>query len=186
MVLARFCAVSLTFASLIMMSACTYVDRTYDDFFNNPISSTQSMPKGYTYQDDTPLSSPAPSSPWDKSAAITDSESIGTQNAAWQGAAFELVDKMETNLPKDGTPLNLLPVKQGIMKGSKDNALDHHLRQVLLQKGYNLTTIPDAGLQVTYKVEKSKTPKTYDLTASILDKEGKAVSVATVPAVIPK
>lgn len=184
MALARFYTVSLVLGSLLALSACTYVDRTTDTPLRNSVFSTQSMPKGYRYQDDTPLSTPAPSSPWDKSAVIADSEHIGAQNAAWQGAVFELVDKMEPNLPKDGTPLNLSSEKYAVMKGAKDNALDHYLRQALIQKGYNLTSIPDAGLKITYKTETAKTPKIYHLTTSILDKEGQAISVVTVPAVL--
>jgi hypothetical protein len=148
--------------------------------------SPQYMPKGYTYQDDTPLSSPAPSSPWNKSVVIDNTENIGAQTAAWQGAVYELLDKLEVTLPKDGTPLNLTSESNSLLTGGRDASLDHYLRQALLQKGYNLTTIPDAGLQVTYKTEKSKMPKMIDLVAKILDGEGKVSSVAMVTAAFPQ
>jgi hypothetical protein len=148
--------------------------------------STQFMPKGYKYQDDTPLSSPAPSSPWDKSAVISNTENISAQTAAWQGAVYELLEKLEPNLPKDGTPLNLTAAGYGLMKEEKDNSLDHYLRQVLLQKGYNLTTIPNAGLHINTQIEKSKAPRMYDLIATIMDAEGKEKSVTTVTAAFPQ
>ncbi len=174
-----------------MLSACTNIDQTFGTSYRNSVFSTQSVPKGYKYQDDTPLSTPAPSSPWIKYAVINDTENIGTQTAAWQGAVYELVDQMETNLPKDGTPLNLFSGHYSLMRGEKDNALDHYLRQVLIQKGYNLTTIPDAGLQIAYKADavmdtKTKNTRTYNLSASILDKDGKASFTASIPAVLPE
>lgn len=156
--------------SILLLSAC----------------SMQAMPKGYKYQDDTPLSSPAPSSPWNKTIVINNTENISAQTAAWQGAVYELLEKLEPNLPKDGTPLNLSSDRYSFMKGAKDNSLDHYLRQALLQKGYNLTTIPDAGLHIIYLVERSKSPKMYDLIATIMDAKGKEKSVATVTAAFPQ
>jgi hypothetical protein len=180
MVLPRIYAVSFALMTLLSLSACS----NSGGGSGTPVFSAQSMPKGYTYQDDTPLSSPQPSSPWKKSAEISNTENIGAQNAAWQGAVFELVDKMDPNLPKDGTPINLSPEEYSIMDGAIDNAFDHYLRQAFIQKGYNLTSIPDAGLQITYKTETAKTPRTYNLTTSILDKEGKPALVTTIPAVL--
>lgn len=177
MVLPRIYAVFVAFGALFLLSACSYVERGTGVSF-------QSMSKGYTHQDNTPLSSPAPSTPWDKAAEINDTENLGAQNAAWQGAAFELVDKMSVHLPKDGTPLNLSSAKYSVLKGSNDNSLDHYLRQALIQKGYNLTSIPDAGLKITYKTEKTKTPRTYNLITTILDKEGEPLTVTTLPAVL--
>lgn len=177
MVLPRIYAVSIALGTLLMLPSCSYVERGSG-------ASYQSMPKGYTYQDDTPLSSPAPSTPWDKTAEIIDTEKLGEQNAAWQGAAFELVDKMSPNLPKDGTPLNLSSEKYSVLKGAMDNSLDHYLRQALIQKGYNLTSFPDAGMKITYKVETTKIPRTYNLITTILDKEAEPLFVTTVPAVL--
>lgn len=184
MVFPRIYAVSIALGALLMLPACSYIEHGSGASFKNPVFSTQSMPKGYSYQDDTPLSSPAPSSPWDKSVVIKNTEDIGFQNAAWQGAVFELVDKMSPNLPKDGTPLNLSSEKYSVLKGATDNSLDHYLRQALIQKGYNLTSIPDAGIKITYKAETTKIPRTYNLITTILDKEEKPLFVTTIPAVL--
>lgn len=170
MVSHRFLSLSLAFVSLVALSACA----------------AQSLPKGYRYQDDTPLSSPQPSSPWDEKAVIHDTEKMSTNTAAWQGAVFELVDKLELHLPKDGTPLNITAEK-GLLKGDLDNnALDHYLRQTLIQRGYNLTTIPNAGLVLSHKVAKAKLPKTYDISVSVLDAKGKAMVTESVAAVLPE
>ena len=170
MVFNRPLSLSLAFASLLALSACA----------------AQSYPKGYRYQDDTPLSSPQPSSPWDDKAVIHDTEKMATNTAAWQGAVYELVDKLEPHLPKDGTPLNIT-AENGLLKGdTSNNALDHYLRQTLIQRGYNLTTISNAGLILSHKVKKAKLPKTYDISVSVLDAKGRPVATETVPAVLPE
>lgn len=182
MVFSRFLSLSVACASLFVLSACTSVDDVPSSTVRSTFLSTQSMGKGYKYQDDTPLSSPAPTSPWVKSAVIQDTEKMAAQNAAWQGAVFELVDKMEVNLPKDGTPLNLASKAS---QNAQNASLDHYLRQALIQRGYNLTTTPDGGLPMNYKVEKTKAERTYNISMSILDAKGKVTATQVVPAVLP-
>lgn len=171
--------------AVLSLSACTSVDDMPTSNTRNNFLATQSMPKGYRHQDNTPLSSPQPSSPWVNSAVIHDTDKMSSSTAAWQGAVYELVSKMEPHLPKDGTPLNLSSTKDGILGGADNNTLDHYLRQALIQSGYNLTTIPDAGLQLSHHVAKSKTEKTYNIGMTILDPKGKAVVTEIVPAVLP-
>lgn len=157
--------------SLSTLSACT-ADNT-----------PQWMARGYTYEDNTPLSSPVVSSPWDQDIVITDTDHLTANVAAWQGAVYELVAAIEPHLPKDGTPINLSAVDAG---SSQNMALDHYLRQILVQKGYNLTTVPDAGLLMTSEVkEVPKQDGAYALTASFVDKDGKALSSSSVNAALP-
>jgi len=183
MVFSRFLSLSaICVASLGLLSACTSVDNVPGSTVRSTLLSTQSMGKGYRYQDNTPLSSPAPSSPWVNSAVIHDTEAMSAQNAAWQGAVFELIDKMDANLPKDGTPLN---ITSKLGQNANDASLDHYLRQALIQRGYNLTTVPDAGLKISSKVEKSKTERTYNISMTILDTKGKVLANQTTPAVLP-
>ncbi len=182
----QFSVLALASIAVLSLSACTSVDDMPRSNTRSNFLSTQSMPKGYRYQDNTPLSSPQPSSPWVNSAVIHDTDKMSSSTAAWQGAVYELVAKMEPHLPKDGTPLNMAPIKDG---SPDNNTLDHYLRQALIQRGYNLTTIPDAGLQLSHQVAKSKTDKTndktYNISMSVLDLEGKAVATEIVPAVLP-
>jgi len=166
MIPVRFYALSVVISSLFLTTGC---------------SSTQSMPNGYTYNDNTPLSSPAPSRPWSKNAVLNDTEAMGTNTAAWQGAVYELIDQLKAQLPKDGTPLNLSNVETGL-----DNSLDHHLRQALIQKGYNLTTQPDAGLRLVQNIKKDKAVDTYIISSFIMNKDDKALFIASISAVIPQ
>ncbi len=186
MVTNRFFFLSYTLTALLTLSACTTVDSVPNDTIRRTMLSTQSMGKGYGYQDGTPLSSPAPSSPWVKSAVITDTEKMATSTAAWQGAVYELVSQLEPILPKDGTPLNLTSDEFGLMVNVDNTTLDHYLRQSLIQHGYNLTTIPDAGLHLTHKVEAAKIPRTYNISVAILGAKGKPVHTETVLAVLPE
>lgn len=155
--------------SLCVLSACTTG--------NTP----QWFPKGYVYQDTTPISSPAPSTPWDNDAKISDTENMSSNAAAWQGAVYELVAAMEPNLPKDGTPLNLSTDSNS----AHNTALDHYLRQALMAKGYNLTTLPKTGTMVISAAEETKTKGSYLLKTSVKDVKGKVTSKSAVTAVLP-
>ncbi|HPQ50641.1 MAG: hypothetical protein KDJ26_04175 [Alphaproteobacteria bacterium] len=121
-------------AALFTLSACAQQ------------SPNQWIPRGYSYQDNTPLSSPAPSSPWLKEAEIQDTEKLAASTAAWQGAIFELVDGIQSALPVDGSPVN---VKALPPVTNQDLALDHYVRQALIQKGLTLTTTQGIGLTLT-------------------------------------
>lgn len=186
MVLNRFSLLLSGLTALMTLSACTTVDTVPNDTVRRTMLSTQSMGKGYGYQDSTPLSSPAPSSPWVKSAVMSDTEKMAAGTAAWQGAVYELVSQLEASLPKDGTPLNLTSEDTGLMVDVNNATFDHYLRQSLIQRGYNLTTVPDAGLHLTHKVQKAKTPRTYNISVTILDAKGKPVHTEMVPAVLPE
>jgi hypothetical protein len=182
----RLFALSMAFSSLFAVSACTSVDTVPNSVIRSTMLSTQSFPKGYKYQDDTPISTPAPSSPWVKSAVISDTEKMSSNTAAWQGAVYELVAKMQANLPKDGTPINLSSSGYSLLTSADSNSLDHYLRQALIQNGYNLTTVPDAGLKVVHHVERAKTPKTYNISMSVLDPKGNVLGMQSVAAVLPQ
>lgn len=170
MPLNRFFLLSLG-TSLLVLSACA------------PQGATQWMPKGYTYQDNTPLSSPAPSSPWLDEAVINDTEKLASNTAAWQGSVYELVALLEPTLPKDGTPLRLEPVSP---ISAHDMALDHYLRQTLVQKGYNLTTTSNAGMVLTYDATGPDKEGSYLLTVSFPPIAGQVqTSAASIHAVLP-
>ncbi|HNQ92326.1 MAG TPA: hypothetical protein PKI93_05275 [Alphaproteobacteria bacterium] len=121
-----------------------------------PQGPNQWMPKGYTYQDNTPLSSPAPSSPWLKEAEIKDTEKLAASTAAWQGATFELIDGLSAVLPSDGSPINVETVAPVT---NQDLALDHYTRQALMQKNMTLTTTKGIGLTMKLNVEPLSKPE---------------------------
>lgn len=100
---------------------------------------TQWMPNGYRYQDDTPVSSPAPSRPWRDNLAHPDLEKIGDRTAAWQGAVYELISPLPQIIPPSSSPVTLVP-----KSSNAENAeLDHYLRQGLLSYGYTVNPSPD-------------------------------------------
>lgn len=122
--------------SLIALSACS------------PRETTQYMPKGYRYQDNTPLSSPAPSSPWKAERVITNPEVISSNIAAWQGAAYELIEGLQQYFPQDGTPIGFATWKKD--PTAQNNALDHYLRQAMMQKGLPMNTKDNTGYVLVY------------------------------------
>lgn len=130
MVSSFFSRVTLFGGSLLALAACA------------PVGTPGWMPNGYRFQDNTPLSSPAPSRPWVDEAVIHDTEKLASNTAAWQGAVFELVEKISPSLPMDGSPLYL---QEPVVKTAQNQALDHYLRQALMQKGFTLTTTPGFG-----------------------------------------
>lgn len=120
-------------ASLALLAAC---DSTF---------ATNWVPVGYKYQDDTPITTPAPSKPWLNDAVITNTDGISANTAAWQGAVFELIDKMSATVPA-GPVVLVARAPQTAQK----QAFDHYLRQTLTQRGYTISTNPKAGTVVTY------------------------------------
>lgn len=120
-------------AGVLGLAACT------------PQGPNQWMPRGYTYQDDTPLSSPAPSSPWLKEAELKNTDHMSANHAAWQGAVYEIVDQLDGGLSertKLGAPAIFIAAEPPVT--NHDQALDYYLRQALIQKGYKLSPLADA------------------------------------------
>jgi hypothetical protein len=107
---------------------------------------TSFLPTGYTYDDDTPITSPKPTQPWMDEAVITDTEALGANVAAWQGAVFELVDKLSLKLPA-GQPLALAVVQPVT---AQKQALDHYLRQALIQRGITIVPQEASAALITY------------------------------------
>lgn len=105
-----------------------------------PQGPNQWMPRGYTYQDDTPLSSPAPSSPWLKEAELKNTDRMSANNAAWQGAVYEIVDQIETILQEHE---NVVSISGQQPMSTHDLAFDYYIRQALIQKGYKINTFSD-------------------------------------------
>ena len=122
-------------AALALLSAC---DSTF---------ATNWMPVGYTYQDDTPITTPAPSRPWLNDAVITSTDGLSSSTAAWQGAVFELVDKLSPTVPPG--PVVLVAREP---QTAQKQAFDHYLRQTLTQRGYTISTIAGSGPTITYDV----------------------------------
>lgn len=121
-------------ASLLMLAGCS-----------SPFA-TSFLPTGYTYDDDTPITSPKPTQPWMDEAVITDTEALGANVAAWQGAVFELVDKLSLKLPA-GQPLALAVVQPVT---AQKQALDHYLRQALIQRGITIVPQEASAALITY------------------------------------
>ncbi len=108
---------------------------------------TQWMPNGYRYQDETPLSSPAPSRPWVKEAARPNLNKLADNTAAWQGAVYELINP----LPGSGlSKVQPLTLRTRAPTYPADGAFDHFLRQGLISYGYQLADAGQAGPTVTY------------------------------------
>ncbi|HOO50438.1 MAG TPA: hypothetical protein PLK94_04020 [Alphaproteobacteria bacterium] len=181
----------LVSASLTTLSACT------------PQISNQWVPKGYSYQDSSQITSPIPSSPWIEEAEIKDTNKLADNTAAWQGAVFELVDGLSTVLPTDGTAINIITTAPVT---NQDLALDHYVRQALIQKNITLTTTADMGsilnidsqpLTNQAALDKAKSLDTftyvedmdlkgfYLLTASLKDGSGLVVGESASVGVLP-
>ncbi len=142
----RFPAALFCTASLLMLAGCS-----------SPFA-TSFLPTGYTYDDDTPITSPKPTQPWIDEAVITDTEALGANVAAWQGAVFELVDKLSLKLPA-GQPVALAVVQPVT---AQKQALDHYLRQALIQRGITIVPQEAAAALITYDalpLEKGDTHK---------------------------
>lgn len=132
----RLRTVLLSCSALMALTAC------------DPGLPTNWIPHGYKYQDDSPVTTPAPTQGWVNSSVITDTEGIAASTVAWQGAVFELTDKLSAGLPPGSGPL-VLQARQPAGTAQKQ-ALDHYLRQALIQRGYQLSTVPGSGTLVTY------------------------------------
>jgi hypothetical protein len=141
-------------AALLLLTAC------------EPPFATNWMPVGYTYQDDTPITSPAPSKPWLKDAVIKDTEALATNTAAWQGAVFELVDKISAKVPAASGPIALKALEPNT---TQKQTLDHYLRQGLIQRGYTVATTSAApGPVLTYDILNLSNPSVRDWTVKTL------------------
>ena len=119
--------------SLLVLSACV---------------SPNWVPKSYTYQDSTPLSSPAPSAPWYSkihfnAARHTQYESL------WRSIAQVVHDKIVARNPA-GTVISLR--QEGVLI-PQEESLDHFLRQALLQSGYTFTSDPKAPIVTFFDIE---------------------------------
>lgn len=121
--------------------------------------STNWLASGYTHDDDSPITSPRPSQPWDSSAEIKDTEILATNTAAWQGAVFELVDKLLPGLPA-GQPLALQT--EGAVTAQKQ-AMDHYLRQALLRHGVTVTSPGASAATLVYNVRPLGNDEVYAL-----------------------
>jgi hypothetical protein len=126
----------LMMAGIVTLTACSH----------EPFS-TQWMPNGYHYQDNTPLSSPAPSRPWLKEAARPDMNKLADNTAAWQGAVYELINPLpQLVLPQAA----LVTLKARAPAYPADGAFDHFLRQGLMSYGYTLADAGQAGPILVY------------------------------------
>ncbi len=109
---------------------------------------TQYMANGYRYNDDTPLSSPAPSRPWLDEAEDPSIENLADNTAAWQGAVYELINPLPASLPPSSGPVTLVTTPPAYIG---DKPFDHYLRQGLISYGYRVNpTIYDAGTVIVY------------------------------------
>ncbi len=151
----RFPAALFCTASLLMLAGCS-----------SPFA-TGFLPTGYTYDDDTPITSPKPTQPWMDEAVITDTEALGANVAAWQGAVFELVDKLSPKLPP-GQPVALAVVHPVT---AQKQALDHYLRQALMQRGVTLVPQEASAALVTYDALPLEKGDTHKLAVDRLGRE---------------
>lgn len=129
---------------------------------------TNWMPHGYKYEDDTPITSPAPSKPWDDDAVIVNTDQLASNQAAWQGAVYELMAKLDGKLsPSDG-PVILLARTPAT---NQKQAFDHYLRQSMLQRGFTLATTPGRGPTLVYDVLPMTNPVTREFAAQRLGRD---------------
>lgn len=165
------------------------------------------VPSGYAHQAGNkltgpqPVSNPAPTSPWMDDAVIHDTDTIASNTAAWQGSVFELLEGVQ--IPADNAPLVLSAVAPVT---TQDRALDHYLRQALLQKGKTLTETAGIGPSLIYDaaplssgsvLEKAKKETGFEpvagdnlkdlflLSLSLVGADGSNAGQASVVAVLP-
>lgn len=126
------------------------------------------MPHGYKYDDNTPISSPAPTAPWNDDAVIVNTDQLASNQAAWQGAVFELMEKVAPQLsPADG-PIVLLARTPNT---NQKQAFDHYLRQSLIQHGLTLATVPGPGPTIVYDVLPMSNEVTREFAAQKLGRD---------------
>lgn len=128
-------------ASVLLLSGCA-----------TPYSFHNYIPDGYTYQDSTPISSPAPSSPWFDQAVyspVTQAEN----DAAWRYIATEMLERFKKHVPASNTPVYLKLKK---LSSPENQAFDHYFRQALLGADYILATSAENAQVVYYDVQHIK------------------------------
>lgn len=152
----------LATSSLVLLTAC------------DPNMPMGWFPVGYTYEDDSPITSPAPSKPWMNEAVITSTEGLAASTAAWQGAVYELLDKAAPALGSTPIMLQARPPYT-----NQKQAFDHYLRQGLLQRGQVLQTMPTGAQVLTYDVLNLSNKETRDWAVAKLGAQ--AVPGADVP-----
>ena len=166
--------------------------------------STQYLPNGYRYNDDTPYSSPAPSRPWLDEADKPDLEALGDNTAAWQGAVYELINPLPGIVPPAGSPIALKTTPPSYVA---ESAFDHYLRQGLISYGYTVNADANApGTVIAYNatpitnkdalkkaqakygkdaVSAKNTKGVYYLTLDIQGPDGKTISQQSSLGVFP-
>lgn len=118
---------------------------------------TQYMPNGYRYNDDTPLSSPAPSRPWLDEADHPNLTELGDNTAAWQGAIYELINPLPALIPPISNPVTLQTTPPAY---PADQAMDHYLRQGLLSYGYTINpSSANPGTVIVYNAALLSNPE---------------------------
>lgn len=126
------------------------------------------MPHGYKYDDNTPISSSAPTAPWDDDAVIVNTDQLASNQAAWQGAVFELMEKVGPQLSAADGPIVMLARTPAT---NQKQAFDHYLRQALIQRGLTLATVPGPGPTLVYDVLPMTSEVTREFAAQKLGRD---------------
>lgn len=129
---------SLLFSGAIGLSGCASPLQTPESGIFAPGANITG--KGYTYQDNTPLSSPAKTDYWHEDVAF---DPVDTQARAesWRYATNDIVSRILDRGLLPTAPIHI----QTNRRMNRDNiAFDHFLRESLQTRGYYLTTDPNA------------------------------------------
>ncbi|MGB1077762.1 MAG: hypothetical protein ACPG05_05585 [Bdellovibrionales bacterium] len=134
-------------ASTLLLTACTNPNWAGD---------------GYTWNDNSPISSPAKTSSWNEKTQDNHPEKTVSRESVISGVSADIADSLEAKLSRT-TPIYLAPKQT---KGAKTSIFDHTLRTKLKQKGYTLSSTPNGAYTLVYDIEKAEReegePKAYN------------------------
>ena len=130
---------------------------------------TQYLANGNRYQDDTPLSTPAPTRPWTDEAAHPDLNHLGDNTASWQGAVYELITPLAQIVPPTNGPVSIVAKSPA---SPADASLDHYLRQGLVSYGYQVNPVAkNTGIILVYHAEPLRNPEAFKKAQAKFGKE---------------
>ena len=109
------------------------------------------MADGYTWNDSTPISSPAKTSGWNSKIEDNVTEKTMSIEAIVSGVAGDVVDSLEQKLTRT-TPVYLAPLKE---LNATTSIFDHSLRSKLISQGYTLSNTPTESYALAYDIQKS-------------------------------
>ncbi len=146
---------SLLVAGAIGLSGCAKPYPTIDSAVFAPGANITG--KGYTYHDNTPLSSPARTDYWHEDIAF-DSKDTKARTESWRYAVGDMVSRV---LDKRVLPTGPIYLKTKERMDPYNIAFDHYLREALQAHGMYLTTNPHAPYVIHFHASEGKATLPY-------------------------